>query len=130
MARCRFTKRDGSPCKGAATGSNGGCWAHDADYALERKRIARMGGKGGGRGRPRPGSADLVRLQKAFENLAEQVLTGQVDRGNAAVAIQAWGGARSCVVASLKARETEEFEERLAALEAEQQGLSSSGSVP
>jgi hypothetical protein len=117
MAKCSFTKRDGAPCKGTAMGPNGGCWAHDPEYSLPRKRIARKGGQRGGRGRPNPGTADLARLQKAFEDLADRVLAGAVDRGDAVVAVQAWNGARSCIAASARLRELEEVERRLAALE-------------
>jgi len=117
MAKCNFTKRDGTPCKGTAMGPNGGCWVHDPEYSLPRKRIARKGGQRGGRGRPNPGTADLARLQKAFEDLADRVLAGAVDRGDAVVAVQAWNGARSCIAASARLRELEEVERRLAALE-------------
>ena len=121
MARCRFRKRDGTACMGAATGSNGGCWAHDDDYRLQRKRIARKGGQSGGRGRASsPGTEDLARLQRAFEDLAERVLAGTIDRSDAAVATQAWNGARACIVASARLRELEEVEKRLGALEQSQ----------
>jgi hypothetical protein len=117
MATCAFDKRDGGPCGGVAVGPSGGCYAHDPTYELDRKRDARMNGKRGGRERPNPGTADLARLQKSFEDLADKVLAGSVDRADAAVAIQAWNGARSCVAASVRVRELEEVEARLAASE-------------
>ena len=117
MAQCRFSKRGGDPCGGKAMGSHGGCWNHDPDFELARRRNARKGGTRGGRGRPNPGTADLHRLQEKFEDLAEKVLAGAVDRADAAVAIQAWNGARSCVAASVRVRELEELEARLSALE-------------
>jgi hypothetical protein len=117
MARCRFNKRDGSPCAGVAMGSHGGCWNHDDDFELARRRNARKGGTRGGRGRPNPGTADLHRLQSRFEALADNVLAGEVDRAEAAVAIQAWNGARACIAASAKLRELEDIEARLDALE-------------
>ena len=117
LAQCRFTKRGGGRCEGRAIGSSGGCWNHDPDYQLARRRNARKGGRQGGRGRTNPGTADLQRLQNRFEDLANNVLAGKVDRADAAVAIQAWNGARSCVVASVRVRELEELEARLSALE-------------
>ena len=117
MAKCSFTKRDGNPCKGTAMGPNGGCWAHDPEYSLPRKRIARKGGQRGGRGRPNPGTADLARLQKAFEDLADDVLQGNVDRASAVVAVQCWNGARGCITAAARLRELEGVEARLEALE-------------
>jgi hypothetical protein len=59
----------------------------------------------------------LHRLQSRFEALAEQVLAGTVDRADAAVAAQCLNGARSCIAASAKLREIEDFEKLLDALE-------------
>lgn len=117
MANCTFTKRNGDECRGVAVGPLGGCYQHDPSYELDRKRDAQRNGKRGGRGRPNPGTADLHRLQSRFEALAEQVLAGTVDRADAAVAAQCLNGARSCIAASAKLREIEDFEKRLDALE-------------
>ena len=117
MAKCTFTKRNGDECRGVAVGPLGGCYQHDPSYELDRKRDAQRNGKRGGRGRPNPGTADLHRLQSRFEALAEQVLAGTVDRADAAVAAQCLNGARSCIAASAKLREIEDFEKRLDALE-------------
>jgi hypothetical protein len=117
MASCAFTKRNGGQCGGALWGLRGGCYAHDPAYELDRKRDARKNGKRGGRGRPNPGTADLKRLQARFEDLADKVLAGSVDRADAAVAIQSWNGARACIAASARVRELEEVEARLNALE-------------
>lgn len=122
MAKCGFKTRDGRPCGARATGSNGGCWNHDPQYELLRRRNARKGGQQGGRGRTNPGTIDLARIQSRFEALSNQVLQGEVDRGDAAVVAQLLNGARSCIVASAKIREVEEFEARLDALE-EQLGV-------
>lgn len=115
MAKCRYPKRDGTPCGGVATGKHGGCFAHDPSFELARKRAARRNRKSKA-GNP-AGTADLARLQKNFEDLADQVLAGTVDRAAAAVAIQAWNGARACIAASARVREVEDLERRLDALE-------------
>ena len=117
MAKCTFTKRNGDECRGVAVGPLGGCYQHDPSYELDRKRDAQRNGKRGGRGRPNPGTADLHRLQSRFEALADNVLAGAVDRADAAVAAQCLNGARSCIAASAKLREIEDFEKRLDALE-------------
>jgi hypothetical protein len=98
-------------------GSHGGCFAHDPDFELARRRNARKGGKRGGRGRINPATVDLQRLQQRFEELAEEVLYGSVDRARAAIACQLLNGSRAAIQASLKAKEVEDFEERLSALE-------------
>jgi hypothetical protein len=115
--RCTYKTRDGRPCGARAIGSNHGCWNHDPDYQLARLRNARKGGQRGGRGRSTPGTIDLQRLQNRFEALSNQVLEGKIDRSDAAVACQLLNGARSCIVASAKIKEVQEFEERLEALE-------------
>src|ERR687894_2058704 len=117
MAKCTFTKRNGDECRGVAVGPLGGYYQHDPSYELDRKRDAQRNGKRGGRGRPNPGTADLHRLQSRFEALPDNVLAGAVDRAEAAVAIQAWNGARACIAASAKLRELEDIETRLDALE-------------
>jgi len=90
------------------------CFNHHPDYAQERQRNASKGGKRGGRGRP---SSELARLQERFEELAEQVLSGEVERGVGAVAAQLLNGARACVATRLKAIEQEELIVRLEHLE-------------
>jgi hypothetical protein len=90
------------------------CIGHDPDQAEARRRRASKGGKRGGRGRP---SAELARLQARFEDLAEKVLSGEIERGVGAVAGQLLNGARACVRDALAAREQEELVARLEGLE-------------
>jgi hypothetical protein len=114
LAKCTAITRGGERCKGIAIDSSGYCYAHHPDHEQDRRRAARRGGKRGGRGRP---VSELARLQGRFEELAELVLSGQVERGVGAVAGQLLGGARACVRDGLTAREQEELIERLQALE-------------
>jgi hypothetical protein len=90
------------------------CINHDPDKVEARRRRASKGGKRGGRGRP---SVELAHLQARFEDLAEKVLSGEVERGVGAVAGQLLNGARACVRDALAAREQEELVARLEALE-------------
>jgi hypothetical protein len=90
------------------------CINHDPDKVEVRRRRASKGGKRGGRGRP---SVELARLQARFEDLAEKVLVGEVERGVGAVAGQLLNGARACVRDGLTAREQEELIGRLEQLE-------------
>jgi hypothetical protein len=59
---------------------------------------------------------ELQRLQKRFEELAEGVLDGEIDRGVGAVAGQLLNGARACVRDALAAREQVELINRLETL--------------
>ncbi len=114
MARCSGITRTGTACKGIPIDGSQWCYVHHPDHAEERRRHGARGGKRGGRGRP---SAELARLQRRFEELADMVLEGSVERGVGAVAGQLLNGARACVRDGLTAREQEELVERLEQLE-------------
>jgi hypothetical protein len=97
------------------------CINHDPTRTEENRRRGSKGGKRGGRGRA---SAELKRLQARFEELADQVLSGEIERGSAAIAGQLLGGARACIRDGMAAKEQEELIERLEALEqAEEQRM-------
>jgi hypothetical protein len=90
------------------------CINHHPNHEQARRRRASKGGKRGGRGRP---SIELARLQGRFEELADKVLSGEVERGVGAVVGQLLNGARACVRDGLAAREQEELVGRLEELE-------------
>src|SRR5215207_5718772 len=114
MTFCAGIKADGGRCGAQAMRNSQWCINHDPDKAEARRRRASKGGKRGGRGRP---SVELARLQASFEDLAEKVLSGEVERGVGAVVGQLLNGARACVRDALAAREQEELVARLEALE-------------
>jgi hypothetical protein len=114
MALCSGIRADGGRCGAQAIRSSEYCVNHHPDYEDARRRRNSKGGKRGGRGRP---SVELARLQAHFEELAEKVLSGEVERGVGAVVGQLWNGARACVRDTLTAREQEELVARLEALE-------------
>src|ERR687894_886396 len=114
MALCSGIRADGGRCGAQAIRSSEYCVNHHPDYEDARRRRNSKGGKRGGRGRP---SVELSRLQRRFEELAEKVLSGEIERGIGAVAGQLLNGARACVRDGLAAREQEELVERLEALE-------------
>jgi hypothetical protein len=109
-AVCRANKRDGSPCRAPATGSDGYCWAHDPANAEKRRRIASSGGRGRGNG-------ELADLKKQVKDLASDVLEGKADRGRAAVANQLYNTLIRAIEQERKLRELGELAERLEALE-------------
>jgi hypothetical protein len=114
LSKCTGITRSGERCRGVAIDRSDYCYAHHPDRAEERRRNAHKGGKRGGRGRP---SVELARLQARFEELADKVLAGEVERGVGAVAGQLLNGARACVRDGLAAREQEELVARLEELE-------------
>jgi hypothetical protein len=114
MSVCSGIRADGGRCKAQAMRNSEWCINHDPEQAEVRRRRASKGGKRGGRGRP---SVELARLQGRFEELADKVLSGEVERGVGAVAGQLLNGARACVRDGLVAREQEELVGRLEELE-------------
>jgi uncharacterized protein YceH (UPF0502 family) len=114
MSVCSGIRVDGGRCNAQAMRNSQWCINHDPEQAEFRRRRASRGGRRGGRGRP---SVELARLQGRFEELADKVLSGEVERGVGAVVGQLLNGARACVRDALAAREAEELEARLQALE-------------
>ena len=114
MSQCTAITRGGERCKGVAIDASGLCYSHDPNRADARKRAARKGGKRGGRGRP---VVELSQLKLRFERLADDVLSGKVDRADAAVTGQLLNYAVRAVAVRLKAKEVEELETRLEELE-------------
>src|SRR5918994_3338090 len=114
MALCSGIRADGGRCGAQAIRSSEYCVNPHPDYEDARSRRNSKGGKWAGRGRP---SVGLARLQARFEELAEKVLSGEVERGVGAVVGQLLNGARACVRDGLAAREQEELVGRLEALE-------------
>ena len=114
MALCSGIKADGGRCRAQAMRNSEWCIGHDPDQSEARRQRASKGGKRGGRGRA---SSELARLQRRFEELADMVLAGEVERGIGAVAGQLLNGARACVRDALTAREQEELEARIQELE-------------
>jgi hypothetical protein len=114
LVKCSGITQAGSACKGIPIGGSQWCHAHHPDRTDERRRHGSKGGKRGGRGRP---VSELARLQRRFEELADKVLSGEVERGVGAVVGQLLNGARACARDALAAREQEELVARLTALE-------------
>jgi hypothetical protein len=107
---CTATKRNGEPCMLPSTGASGLCWAHDPANAERRRR----GQSRGGKNKP---SRELAAIKQRLSDLADDVLEGRQDKGVAAVASQVLNVClRACSV-ELKAREQQEFIERLETLE-------------
>ncbi len=108
--QCREIKPNGERCTLPAKGQLDVCWAHDPGNAAQRRRTASRGG----RGKP---SREIRDLKKQLEALAEDVLGGRIDRGDAAVVNQILNTRARLIEVERKVKEAEEFEERLEALE-------------
>jgi hypothetical protein len=90
------------------------CVGHDPNKAEARRLRASKGGRSGGRGRPR---AELADVKRRLSDLADDVLEGRKDRGNAAVVGQLLNTYIRAVGVEMKVREVEDLERRLEELE-------------
>ncbi len=119
MAKCSGITRAGTACKGTPIDGSQWCYVHHPDHTEERRRHGARGGKRGGRGRPQ---AELAGLKARLSTLADDVLEGKVDRGDAAVAGQLLNTVIRAVSVELKVVEQRELIERIEALESQQGG--------
>jgi hypothetical protein len=108
--QCRKTKANGERCKGAVTGPNGYCWAHDPQNAEKRRRVASRAG------RSKP-NREIQAIKQRLSTLADGVLLGTHERADAAVVGQLLNYLIRAVGMELKIREAEDFERRLQELE-------------
>ena len=112
-ARCQGVKRDGQPCSLPANGPDGFCWAHSPRNAEQRRRTASRAGKA----KPRNGG-EIAAIKGRLAELAEDVIRGDVDRSAAAVAGQLYNVYLRAVATELQVKASEDFDVRLAELEA------------
>ena len=110
MARCAAVKANGERCRLDATGQQGYCWAHDPANREKRRVRASRAGRA-------KASRELPELKTLLADLTEQVLSGELQTGRAAVANQLINTRLRAIEVERKIREAEEIEERLSRLE-------------
>jgi hypothetical protein len=113
--QCTAVKRNGGRCTLPANGPQGLCWAHDPANAEKRRRGASRGGKA-------RANRELPSIKARLEDLTEQVLSGALPTGRAAVANQLINTHLRAIELARKIREAEELEARIEALERTQEG--------
>jgi len=110
MEVCAGYKRDGSRCTATVEPPKTYCWWHDPANAEARRRAASRGGKA------KP-SRELTAVKSQLQEMADNVLSGETERAAAAVAGQLLNIKLRAIELERKLKETEELEERIAALE-------------
>jgi len=110
LARCAAIKPNGERCKVEAIPAEEWCWSHHPDYKEQRRRRASKGGRRGGRGRP---SVELATLKERLTTLADDVLEGNVDRGDAAVVGQLLNTVIRAIGLEMRVREVDELAREL-----------------
>ncbi len=114
MSSCSGVRADGGRCRAQAMRKSKWCVGHDPDKAEARHRRASKGGKAGGRGRPQ---RELADVKHRLSDLADGVLTGEVETGVGAVASQILNVFLRAVSVELKAKEQLELIDRMEAIE-------------
>ncbi len=117
---CTGTTKYGRPCPNPLQASKPYCWHHDPELAERRSRNARAGGKAV----HSPATLEIAELKDELRALVRDVKDGTVVPGVGAVLNQLLNSMLRAVETERKVRETEELEERLAALEGRHDGTS------
>jgi hypothetical protein len=118
LAKCSGITQAGAACKGIPIEGSDYCYVHHPDYAEERRRHGARGGKRGGRGR---GASELAEVKELLATLTSRVLKAEgiepLETGPAAVANQLINTRLRAIELERKAKETEDLEARIEALE-------------
>ncbi len=110
MRQCAAIKPDGARCARIVTAEQEYCYSHDPARQAERKRNAARSGKV-------KASGEIPELKAQLRKLASDVLSGEVDRGAAAVVNQILNTRARLIELERKIKEQEMVEERLEAIE-------------
>ncbi len=111
MPRCNGLTRAGERCTAIVAAGSAYCYHHDPARAEERSRHAAKAARG-----PRA-TAEVREIKTRIKDLTERVLSGQINRGDAAVANQLMNTLLRALELEYKLGVAREFEERLAELE-------------
>jgi hypothetical protein len=110
MHKCAGIKPNDGRCERIVSSEQTYCYSHDPSRESERRRNAARGGKAKAHG-------EIGQVKARLQALADMVLEGTLDRGDAAVVGQIWGTYIRAIGMELKVKEVTELEERLEELE-------------
>jgi hypothetical protein len=110
MPRCAGSKPNGEPCERIVGASQTHCYSHDPRRQSERRRNASRAAKS------KP-TRELTDVKKRLRELADDVMAGRADRGDAAVAGQLLGTYIRALTVEIKLKEVLDLEERIERLE-------------
>ena len=110
MAVCGAIKRNGQRCKASVRPGEQWCANHDPTRSEERRRNASKAGKS------KP-SSELRGVKAQLQELTDRVLSGELDRADAAVCGQLLNVKLRALEQERRWKEIEELESRLEALE-------------
>ncbi len=107
MAQCAGVKAKGGRCTTPPLRGEEWCFGHHPGYADTRRRNAAKSHKN------RSASPEIARIKDKLATLADGVMEGGVDRGDAAVCAQVYNVLLRAVTVELKIKEVEELEARI-----------------
>lgn len=110
MPRCAGSKPNGTPCERIVGASQSYCYSHDPGRSEERRQAASRAGKS------KP-NKEIRHIKRRLSDLADAVLLGTTERGDAAVVGQVLNVYLRAVSIEMKVKEVEELEARLEELE-------------
>ena len=114
MASCGAITAKGGRCSAAVRPGAEWCYNHDPDRAAERRRNASKAA------RSKPGR-EISAIKAQLMDLTEQVLSGELETRQAAIANQLINTRLRAVELERKIKETEELEDRIEGLERSQE---------
>jgi hypothetical protein len=106
--RCAAITRAGERCRLDAT-SGSYCWSHAPENAEARRAKARRGGKGRGAG-------ELAEIKRQIRAVIAGVLSGKLEKGTGAVALQGYNVLIRASELERKVRELNELAAEIAEL--------------
>ena len=108
-SNCAGSKRSGEPCRATVESPQTYCWWHDPANAEQRSRSASKAAK--------VKVGELGEIKAKLRQLADNVLSGDVDRADASVVSQVLGVYLKAIAIELKVKEQEQIIERVEELE-------------
>jgi hypothetical protein len=112
LSICRATKANGEPCTLPATGPQGFCWAHSPENAERRRKAASRAARS-------KGNKEVAILKAEIKALIADVRSGEVDRNDAAVMVQAYRALKDFIALERQVRETDELAAQIEELKRE-----------
>ena len=107
--RCSFIKPNGERCGGAATGSQGYCWAHAPENAEQRRRQASRAAKS-------KGNREVATLKAEIKQVISDVKAKDLDRNDAQAKIAGYRTMRDFIELERRVKETDELAAEIAEL--------------
>ncbi len=117
---CRATTKYGRPCQNVPLPGKEECYSHspEPEHVAQRAKNARAGSHAA----HSPGTTEIQELKDELKALVREVKAGEVAPGVATVITQLSNVILRAIEQDRKVRETEDLEERLAALEGRRDG--------